>query len=208
MLARHVKAGGARVLQLGGSTRDLFYYPEGTVQVAVVGPDVKTGLWEQAGVQAKLPVVARQQPLSDRLLFQPDSSVDSVVLLNTLGAAQDVGGFCSEVYRVLKPGGTFVFIQRVRGGALQPFILGGPPAVAASTVDLVTEYPRWDFVQADPALQAQDLHAVGVAVKPLRGVQQQQDDNFSVDKSAFEQLMKSGSRRSGGAGGPQGFGKK
>lgn len=33
MLTRHVKAGGARVVQLGGSTRDLFYYPAGTVQV-------------------------------------------------------------------------------------------------------------------------------------------------------------------------------
>lgn len=28
MLARHIKAGGARVLQLGGSTRDLYYYPK------------------------------------------------------------------------------------------------------------------------------------------------------------------------------------
>ncbi len=28
MLARHIKAGGARVLQLGGSTRDLYYYPQ------------------------------------------------------------------------------------------------------------------------------------------------------------------------------------
>jgi hypothetical protein len=42
-----------------------------------------------------------------------------------------------------------------------------PPA-AASTVDLVTEYSRWDYVQVDPALQNQDLHAVGVAIKPLR----------------------------------------
>ena len=28
MLSRHVRAGGARVVQLGGSTRDLYYYPK------------------------------------------------------------------------------------------------------------------------------------------------------------------------------------
>ena len=37
MLARYVRPGGARVLQLGGSTRDLFYYPQGTVQVRQAG---------------------------------------------------------------------------------------------------------------------------------------------------------------------------
>lgn len=52
MLSRHVKAGGAKVLQLGGSTKDIFYYPEGTVQVAVLGPEVNAGLWEQAGMSA------------------------------------------------------------------------------------------------------------------------------------------------------------
>lgn len=168
-----------------------------------------------------------------------------------------------QVFRVLKPGGTFVFVQRVRGGALQPLLLGGAPAVGGSggegrvlgrqalpdlascirisfvqrgfqceppslsklvlalllftarrfrsspprynsiatrsrlgasqsvlqhtatnqlccaslprclpadvtTVDMLTEFSKWDFVQADPALQATDLHAVGVAIKPLR----------------------------------------
>lgn len=31
----------------------------------------------------------------------------------------------AQVYRVLKPGGTFVFIQRLRGGALQGLLGGG-----------------------------------------------------------------------------------
>lgn len=35
----------------------------------------------------------------------------------------------AQVFRVLRPGGTFVFVQRVRGGGLQPLVLGGPPAV-------------------------------------------------------------------------------
>lgn len=37
-------AGGARVLQINGTMRDVFYYPEGTVSVRVVGPDVNIGV--------------------------------------------------------------------------------------------------------------------------------------------------------------------
>lgn len=52
MLSRHVKSGGAKVLQLGGNTKDLYYYPSGTVQVTVVGPDENAALWETAGMNA------------------------------------------------------------------------------------------------------------------------------------------------------------
>jgi hypothetical protein len=31
-------------MQINGSTRDVFYYPEGTVSVRVVGPDVNIGV--------------------------------------------------------------------------------------------------------------------------------------------------------------------
>lgn len=55
------------------------------------------GLWEQAGMTAQVPVVVQQQPSPDMLLFQPDASLDSVVLLGTLAAVTDVARFCSEV---------------------------------------------------------------------------------------------------------------
>lgn len=58
---------------------------------------VRPGLWEQAGVQAQVPTVAKATALGNTLLFQPDASVDSVVLLNTLSSVTDVAGFCSEV---------------------------------------------------------------------------------------------------------------
>lgn len=38
-----VYEGGARVIQIGGGTRELYYYPKGTVQVMVVGDDIKKG---------------------------------------------------------------------------------------------------------------------------------------------------------------------
>lgn len=36
-------AGGARVLQVNGTTRDVFYYPSDTVSVRVVGSDIRPG---------------------------------------------------------------------------------------------------------------------------------------------------------------------
>jgi len=82
MLTRHVPRGGngASVIQVGGSTKDLFYYPKDTLQVSVVGEDVNKGLMEQAGMQAAVPTVAKVQSPSD-LGFAPNSSVEAVVLL-------------------------------------------------------------------------------------------------------------------------------
>lgn len=325
MLARHVKPGGARVLQVrrmaaslavqrqtgggptcraflltpltflvqvGGTTRDVFYYPASTVQVTIGGSSLNpgalalrsavagaalpawrtagtslsrccraAGLWEQAGMQAKVPVSAVKaepqvtpallhacfsrlhgwlvaslhffdpQPTSNSHLHarssllplrfaspqkflstQAGAAADSIVLINTLQlwpdmqqllaqvgaasmhgspgvagskrsmtrwcccsypidpselAAEVVGtrsqASCSsamhrctdashclvpvQVYRVLKPGGTFVFIQRLQGGALQG-LLGGGSALGACCQST-------DMLPLDPAAALQ-----------------------------------------------------
>lgn len=36
-------AGGARVIQIGGGTRDLYYYPKDTVLVTAISPNLKKG---------------------------------------------------------------------------------------------------------------------------------------------------------------------
>lgn len=36
-------AGGARVIQIGGGTRDLYYYPKDTVLVTAISPKLKKG---------------------------------------------------------------------------------------------------------------------------------------------------------------------
>lgn len=170
MLSRHVKRGGARVVQLGGTTRDLFYYPEGTVQVIggmrgdwtasgcsaaqpqrfgascypppdaapgrpslvrqviAAAPDLSVSLWEQAGLQARLPVRALREPHLRALTSQPGASADSVALLGALGAAPaaERPQLLREAFRVLRPGGTLVSVQRVRhGGAPLQALLGG-----------------------------------------------------------------------------------
>ena len=66
--------GGARVLQLGGGVKELYYYPRDTVLVTAVGEKLRTGLWGQAGVQAGVPTALQQRPLWN-LSFQVLASV-------------------------------------------------------------------------------------------------------------------------------------
>lgn len=129
MLSRHVKATGARVLQLGGSTRDLFYYPSGTLQVTAAAEDIKEGLWEQAGMQAGVPVRAIKANSASALSSSAGAAFDSVVAFDQLGSFTDYSKYVSDVWRVLKPGGTFVFIQRISGSPVSGLVrLGGAPA--------------------------------------------------------------------------------
>ena len=39
-----VCAGGARVIQIGGGTRDLYYYPKDTILVTAISPKLKKGM--------------------------------------------------------------------------------------------------------------------------------------------------------------------
>jgi len=129
MLGRHVKVKDARVLQLGGTTRDLFYYPSGTLQVTAAEEDLKEGLWEQAGMQAGVPVRPLKSGSASALSNSAGAAFDSVVAFNQLGSIREFKDYFSDVWRVLKPGGTFIFIQRVSGSPVASLVrLGGPPA--------------------------------------------------------------------------------
>ncbi len=129
MLSRHVKAKDARVLQLGGTTRDLFYYPNGTVQVTIAAEDIKEGLWEQAGISAGVPVRPVKTSSAMALSNSAGAAFDSVVAFDQLGSVLDYSTYFADVWRVLNPGGTFIFIQRVTGSPVSGLVrLGGPPA--------------------------------------------------------------------------------
>lgn len=137
MLSRHVKAGGARVLQLGGSTRDLFYYPQGTVQVTVAARDLSVSLWEQAGMQATVPVRAvKSESLMKTLSASPGSNYDSVVAFDQLeqGSNGDIKAVIEQIWRVLKPGGTFIFIQRVSNSGVSGIVRLGSSQPAIGTL--------------------------------------------------------------------------
>ena len=58
--------------------------------------------------------------------------------------------------------------------------------------DVIAGARAWDFSQWDIACGVLDPHAVGVTIKPLQGgAAVGVDGEFSVEKEAFEQVLKS-----------------
>jgi hypothetical protein len=172
MLSRHVKPGGARVLQVGGSTRDLYYYPKGTTSVTILlqKEGESSGFWEQAGLQAQVPVDIVRKSEGIR-----EGSYDSVVAFNQLDSKKMISNtpLITKLKESLKPGGTFIFIQKLSDG------------VEESTIDKLVDSPSWDFCQWDSFLGGIDGHVAGVGIKSMTGGKDE-----SVDKGAFEQVMK------------------
>ncbi len=152
MLSRHVKNGGAKVLQLGGTTRDLYYYPAKTLSVSVNlldgGPRTQ-GLFEQAGIQVGIPTTATAVPLVECLASVPTASLDSVVAFEQFGevaSAEALESIASDISRVLKPGGTFIFYERIArdGGFAQ---LGGKRGSRLDVGGVIAGLDVWDFCE-------------------------------------------------------------
>jgi len=153
MLTNHVPRGGngAVVIQAGGGTRELYYYPKDTRQVTVVGVDINRSLLEQAGIQAQVPTKAYAQAPSD-LGFAPPGSTDAVVSLGALGAMseRDALRFLDEAARVLRSGAKLVFVEKNSERALRL---------------LRSSANSWDDVEYDMATEVGDQHVVGVATR-------------------------------------------
>lgn len=172
-------APGARVLQLGGGARQLYYYPKATLQVTVVGEELNKSLIEQAGVQAAVPTLGRRQPAYD-LSFAPDASADAVVSLGQLAplAADKRAALLAEAARVLRPGGVLVLVERAAAGPRAPasplraLIAAGAPggSVDLGEVDALRSgggsgLATWSAVQYDLALEGQDPHIMAALVR-------------------------------------------
>ncbi|GFR49352.1 hypothetical protein Agub_g11376, partial [Astrephomene gubernaculifera] len=170
MLTNHVPKGdpGPRVIQIQGGSRELYYYPKSTVQVTVVGEQLNKGLLEQAGLQAAVPTLARPQSPAN-LGFAADCSVDAVVALPGglagLSGAQRAA-FTGEALRVLKPGCPLVFVERIPGGLPIRFLgTSGKTLEESFLQGLKQRTEAFELVQWDVALEGQDPHALGVAIK-------------------------------------------
>lgn len=172
-VGKYVPKGGASVIQINGTTRDVYYYPKGTVSVKVVGSSVRPALMEQAGASAAVPVEARKQTPTD-LSFQGTGTLDAVVAFNAL---KDVGSeaeqYLAEVTRVLKPGGPFIFFDRVEGeglAAAAQLVVGNIfSRVDESALQQLRKCSGLVDVTGDIVLKGQDPHAVGVAFKSGAG---------------------------------------
>eukprot|EP00882_Tetradesmus_deserticola_P015378 GHRQ01016384.1.p1 GENE.GHRQ01016384.1~~GHRQ01016384.1.p1 ORF type:complete len:161 (-),score=52.83 GHRQ01016384.1:95-577(-) len=125
---------------------------------------------EQAGITAAVPTIVKQQPITD-LRFQPDGSVDAVVALGVISqlSAQQRQQCLDEAARVLKPGMPLVFVEPVQeGGSPLRGLIGvsaGKQALPVAEIEALQQSRAFSYSQFDVALQGQDPHAVGVAVK-------------------------------------------
>ena len=183
MLGRYVARNKSRVLQLGGTTRDLFYYPKGVIQVIVNAPNVTSSLYEQAGIQSGIPVSANCENTVEFLSSQERNMFDCVVCFDQFDNSMEesqIKNMVNMIHRVLKPGGSFVFYQRTKegnslfGGLTQT--LGGKPSLDRDIGNLIARNNPWDFCEWDTASPSVDPHQVGVCIKS------QSQTNYSIAK--------------------------
>jgi ubiquinone/menaquinone biosynthesis C-methylase UbiE len=99
------------VLELGfGSGRNVSHYPAAVEQVYVVEPSDLA--WEMAQERrAASPVPIERVGLDGARVDRPDGSADHVLSTFTLCTIPDVASALQEVRRVLRPGGTFHFLE-------------------------------------------------------------------------------------------------
>lgn len=199
MLGRWVPKGNARVIQVGGSSRDLYYYPEDTVLVTAISPKLNKGIMGQAGIQAGVPVEVRQETPTN-LAFQANSSVEAVVCLQSLHTIADLPRFLGEVQRVLTPGSPFIFLQPVKGeglAAVAQLLLGGAgSALEMAQFEQLKQTSGFTAVNWDVALVEQNPHVVGVATK----AKQASDDSDNRRPSARSKSRRKQAIRNGFAG--------
>lgn len=100
-----------RVLEVGfGSGLNIPFYPEGVTAVAAVEP-AETG-WKLAGKRrAAANVPVERTGLDGQSLPLPDDSCDVALSTFTLCTIPDVAAALREIRRVVKPGGTFHFLE-------------------------------------------------------------------------------------------------
>jgi ubiquinone/menaquinone biosynthesis C-methylase UbiE len=100
-----------RVLEIGfGSGHNIPVYPEAVKEVAAVEPaDVAWNMSEQRRERSRVPV--ERSGLDGQCLMEQDGSCDSALSTFTLCTIPDAVQALREVRRVLRPGGSFHFLE-------------------------------------------------------------------------------------------------
>ncbi|WP_421657283.1 class I SAM-dependent methyltransferase [Leptothermofonsia sp. ETS-13] len=99
------------VLEIGfGTGLNLAYYPNSVKKITTV--DVNPGMRSLAQKRIQASAIAvDHRVLNSEHLPMPDHSFDSVVSTWTLCSIANVEQALKEIYRVLKPGGQFFFVE-------------------------------------------------------------------------------------------------
>jgi SAM-dependent methyltransferase len=102
---------GGEVLEIGlGTGLNLPYYPEQVRRLTTVDPNPGMNAIARRRV-AESGIAVDQRTLRGEELAFDDESFDCVVSTWTLCSIPDVDRALGEVYRVLRPGGRFVFLE-------------------------------------------------------------------------------------------------
>lgn len=104
------------VLEIGfGTGLNLAYYPEHIQKVVTVDPNPGVHALAQKRIQSS-PITVEHRLLGSENLPMADHSFDSVVSTFTLCSIPAVEQALREIYRVLKPGGRFFFVEHGLSG--------------------------------------------------------------------------------------------
>jgi len=99
------------ILEIGfGTGLNLPCYPEGVRQITAVDPNVGMNRRAQRRIK-QTGIEVEQRILNGERLPLSDDSFDCVVSTFTLCSIDKVDQAVAEVYRVLKPGGQFLFLE-------------------------------------------------------------------------------------------------
>ena len=100
-----------RVLEIGfGTGVNLAYYPDQVRELETLDPETMLEKRVSHRIASSGRKVHFHQLAGERQPF-PDNSFDTLVCTLTLCSVQDPGLVLNEVYRVLKPGGQFLFLE-------------------------------------------------------------------------------------------------
>ena len=99
------------VLEIGfGTGVNLPYYPSAVKNITTADPNPGMSTLAHKRIEAS-PLPVDLKILTAETLPMPDSTFDTVVSTLTLCSIPDAGRALGEVYRVLKPGGRFLFLE-------------------------------------------------------------------------------------------------
>ncbi|MBE9108580.1 class I SAM-dependent methyltransferase [Nodosilinea sp. LEGE 07298] len=99
------------VLEIGfGTGLNLPYYPDHVRQLVTVDPSPGVHHLAQKRIDAS-PITVDHRMLSGEALPMADDTFDSVISTFTLCSIPQIDQALAEIYRVLKPGGRFFFVE-------------------------------------------------------------------------------------------------
>ncbi len=107
--SRLISLATGHVLEIGfGTGANLRYYQAGQVtSLTAIDPDVPKSPPDNTGLRVQI-----EKGHAENLPF-PEGSFDTVVETLVLCSVADVNASLSEIYRVLKPGGQFIYMDHV-----------------------------------------------------------------------------------------------